>query len=83
MKYSLAFHAEGKKEKEIVIHLIFENKIGLQLLMLRSMITANDRYSENDRNSGIKGPDHFFHHSGRCLYFASALQSTIMIGDHT
>ena len=39
--------------------------------MLRSMITANDRYSGNDRNSGIKGPDHFFHYSGRCLYFPS------------
>ena len=32
------------------------------------MITANDRYSGNDRYSEIKGPDHFFHYSGRCLY---------------
>ena len=32
------------------------------------MITANDRYSGNHRYSGIKGPDHFFHYSGRCLY---------------
>ena len=32
------------------------------------MITANDRYSGNHRYSGIKGPDRFFHYSGRCLY---------------
>ena len=37
--------------------------------MLRSMITANDRYSGNNRYSGIKSPDRFFHYSGRCLYF--------------
>ena len=37
--------------------------------MLRSMITASDRYSGNDRYSGIKSPDRFFHYSGRCLYF--------------
>ena len=33
------------------------------------MITASDRYSGNDRYSGIKSPDRFFHYSGRCLYF--------------
>ena len=32
------------------------------------MITANNRYSGNNCYSGIKGPDHFFHYSGRCLY---------------
>ena len=31
--------------------------------------TANHRYSGNDRYSGIKSPDRFFHYSGRCLYF--------------
>ena len=31
-------------------------------------ITANDRYSGNDRFSGMKSPDRFFHYSGRCLY---------------
>ena len=35
------------------------------------MIAANDRYSGNDRNSGIKGTDHFFHYSGRCLYYVA------------
>ena len=30
--------------------------------------TANNRYSGNDRYSGIKSPDRFFHYSGRCLY---------------
>ena len=30
--------------------------------------TANDRYSGNNRYSGIKSPDRFFHYSGRCLY---------------
>ena len=39
--------------------------------MLRSMITANDRYSGNNRYSGIKSPDRFFHYSGRCLYLFS------------
>ena len=46
--------------------------------MLRSMITASDRYSGNDRYSGIKSPDRFFHYSGRCLYlpFLVSLSST-------
>ena len=30
--------------------------------------TANDCYSGNNRHSGIKSPDRFFHYSGRCLY---------------
>ena len=60
---------DPKKKEKIVMNLIFlENKRGLELLMLRSMITANDRYSGNDCYSGIKGPDHFFHYSGRWLY---------------
>ena len=31
--------------------------------------TACDRYSGNDRYSGIKSPDRFFHYSGRWLYY--------------
>ena len=53
---------DPKKKEKIVIHLIF---LKIQPLMLRSMITANDRYSGNNRYSGIKSPDRFFHYSGR------------------
>ena len=33
-----------------------------------SFYIANNRYSGNDRYSGIKSPDRFFRYSGRCLY---------------
>ena len=35
--------------------------------------TAYDRYSGNNRYSGIKSPDRFFHYSGRCLYLSRDL----------
>ena len=38
-------------------------------MMYAAFHTANDRYSGNNRYSGIKSPDRFFHYSGRCLYF--------------
>ena len=68
---------DPKKKEKIVIHLIFfENKRGLHLLILRSMITANDRYSGNHRYSGIKGPDRFSHYSGLvCTYIMDMLLS--------
>ena len=44
-------------------------------------ITANDRYSGNNRYSGIKRPDRFFHYSGRCLYkYISSLLKKESIG---
>ena len=41
-------------------------------------ITANNRYSGNDRYSGMKSPDRFFHYSGRCLYYVKWLTLTVM-----
>ena len=35
--------------------------------------TANDRYSGNNRCSGIKSPDRFFHYSGRYLYYFNVI----------
>jgi len=32
------------------------------------VFTANDYFSGNDRYSGTKSPDRFFHYNGRCLY---------------
>ena len=32
------------------------------------LFTANDYFSGNDRYSGTKSPDRFFHYNGRCLY---------------
>ena len=59
---------DPKKKEKIVMHLIFlENKRGLQLLMLRSMITADDRYS------GKSGQGLLFHYCGGFHYSARLL----------
>ena len=47
------------------------------------MITANDRYSGNNRYSEIKGPDHFFHYRGRCLYILGILLKGREIVNHS
>ena len=46
--------------------------------------TAYDRFGGNDRFSGTKNPDRFFHYNGRCLYLsvvAGVLECFITYGD--
>ena len=47
---------------------LFSENFQMTLQADEVQITANDCYSGNNRYSGMKSPDRFFHYSGRCLY---------------